>query len=127
MGEVIPACIQVTVSFKSTLEGAPSVNRALYSVPADVLHPDCCAGVDRSDHLVYAIEVKDLPGDLHCEDGRDFTCIPHHSPLETCFAHSVIKSMDCADVSQGYTQLPKYLRTLFRVRFALLLKRVPAA
>jgi hypothetical protein len=123
MGEVIPARIQ-TVAFKSTVEGAPSVNRALYSIPADVLHPDCCDGHDRSDCLVYAISVKDLPGPFHCQDGRDFAFIPHHDPLESCFAHSVVKSIDSADVAQAYTQLPKSLREPFRVRFASLLKPV---
>jgi hypothetical protein len=127
MGEVIPARIQTVVAFKSTVEGAPSVNRALYSTPADVVHPDCCDGRDRSDCLVYAISVKDLPGVLHCQDGRDFTFIPHHHPLETCFAHSVIKSVDSADVAQGYGQLPKSLREPFRVQFASLLKPVPIA
>lgn len=126
MGEVIPARIQ-TVSFKSSVEGAPSVNRALYSTPADVLHPDCCDGRDRSDYLVYAISVKDLPGVLHCQDGRDFAFIPHHHPLETCFAHSVVKSVDVADGAQVYRQLPKSLREQFRVRFASLLEPVTIA
>jgi hypothetical protein len=126
MGEVIPARIQ-TVAFKPTVDGAPSVNRALYSTPEDVLHPDCCDGRDRSDCLVYAISVKDLPRVLHCQDGRDFAFIPCHQPLETCFAHSVIKSVESADVAQGYRQLPKSLREQFRVRFASLLKPVPIA
>ena len=27
-----------------------SVNRSRYSKPEDVLHPDCCGGLDRSDY-----------------------------------------------------------------------------
>ncbi len=127
LGEVIPARIQTVVGFKSTIEGAPSVNRGLYSTPSDVLHPDCCDGRDRSDCTVYAIRVKNLPGVLHCQDGRDFAFVPHHQPLETCFAHAVVKSIDTADLARGYTQLPKSLRETFRVRFAFQLKPVPLA
>lgn len=75
--------------------GAPSYNRARYSLPLDVLHRDCCAGNDRSGQGIYAIRVSVIwrvDGDLTL--GRFYVTLPVHKPEETCYAHTEVWSLE---------------------------------
>jgi len=116
-GEVVPSSFN-SVSFQKDLDGAPSVNRSRFSGPYDVIHTDCAGGRDVSSFLVYFIEVASLPGPLQSDTGQMFAFYPHHRPLPTCGAHSVIGS--CLTGQPGeYSRPPRPIRNAFRVQLAM--------
>jgi hypothetical protein len=122
LGKVDPVAIKIGLSFpapKVGEMGCPSVNRSKYSVPADVLPPDC-AGRDLSGWIVFEIGVSKIPGPLEAADGRIFAFTPVHHPLPECYAHSVIVSGEFKGpaLAPVYSRPPETMRQEFRGLFA---------
>jgi hypothetical protein len=90
-----------------------SVNRARYSLPQDVLDPDCCHGKYRIDMVVLEFAVGDLPKKVAAHD-REFAFVPKHVPLECCYAHSEIWCNPQGDIDQPCERPSKTIRDLFR-------------
>ena len=66
-------------------ESGISVNRSRYSLPQDVLEPDCCNGNHRTGMIVLEFAVSDLP-DRIAADGREYAFVPKHVPHKCCYA-----------------------------------------
>lgn len=117
-GEIDPSRFN-SISFDKTMRGAPSVLRAKYAKPFDVLHADCAWGKDRSHDLVDFILVRDLPAHIKSDDGRIFVFYPSHQPERTCGAHSVIASCLADDPAKTYVKPSKSVRYDLRVKLAV--------
>lgn len=94
----------------------PSFNRAKYSVPEDVLHPDCCGGKRLQDGFgVLECSSTDLPTPLEAGDGRLFEFTTVHKPLQCCYAHTEI----CCKVDGDFVDSPSAkVKETFRVQLA---------
>lgn len=94
-----------------------SFNRGRYSLPEDVLHPDCCSGMIFKDWRVATLSVSDIPNQLRSGDDKEFRFSMHHTPERLCYPHSEIRCR------QGVTFLndrkpPKKVREEFRAILA---------
>lgn len=107
-----------SISFGSTYEGAPSVNRSKFSQPQDVIHSDCAGQKDVSDWLIYFISVDSIPTNIESGDKRIFTFFPIHVPLETCGSHSVITSALADDEKRNFMKPSKAVVNDLRVKLA---------
>ncbi len=92
-----------------------SVNRERYSLPQDVLEPDCCDGNRREGMVVLQFAVSDLPEQLSTSE-REYRFKPKHAPLECCYAHSAIWCNGEGNIDQPYEKPSKTARDLFRAR-----------
>lgn len=93
-----------------------SVNRELFSEPADVLLPA---------HLecgVVGFEVGDVPERLESGDGRVFEFRVEHVPEEDNYAHSEVRVFHNAERLGG--KPPKLVRRVFRLRLREKLQRL---
>jgi hypothetical protein len=97
-----------------------SVNRARYSLPQDVLEPDCCNGNHRPGMVVLEFAVGDLPGKIAAND-QEYAFVPKHVPLEVCYAHSEIWCNSEGNIERPCERPSKTIRDLFR---AELLSRI---
>jgi hypothetical protein len=93
-----------------------SVNRARYSLPQDVLEPDCCEGNHRTGMVVLEFAVNDFPKRIAAGDGREYVFLPKHVPRECCYAHSEIWCNSSGDIERGCEKPSKTVRDLFRAR-----------
>ena len=92
-----------------------SVNRARYSLPQDVLEPDCCNGNHRTGMVVLEFVVSDLPKRISA-NGREYAFVPKHVPHECCFAHSEIWCNSSGDTALPCEKPSKTIRDLFRAQ-----------
>ena len=90
-----------------------SVNRSKYSLPEDVLEPDCCDGNFRPEYVVLQILVSELPTEITASNGTSYRIRPVHRPKETCYSHSEIWCNEQGDIDQPYQRPPKDVRNLF--------------
>jgi hypothetical protein len=96
-------------------ESGISVNRARYSLPQDVLEPDCCNGNHRTGMVVLQFAVSDLPERI-AADGREYAFIPKHVPQDCCYAHSEIWCNPSGDIGLACEKPSKTIRNLFRAK-----------
>lgn len=96
-------------------ESGISVNRARYSLPQDVLEPDCCNGNHRTGMAVLEFVVSDLPERISA-NGREYAFVLKHVPHECCFAHSEIWCNSSGDIAQPCERPSKTIRDLFRAQ-----------
>lgn len=104
-----------------------SVNRSKYSIPEDVLEPDCCGGNIRSGQVVLEFLVDDLPAELP-EDDPKYRFALKHDPCECCYAHSVIWCNIDGDIGSPCLKPSKTVRDLFRAQLLIRMQeagRVP--
>lgn len=90
-----------------------SVNRARFSLPQDVLEPDCCNGNHRTGMVVLEFAVDDLPRTIAAND-REYAFVPKHVPRECCYAHSEIWCNSEGNIEQPCERPSKTIRDLFR-------------
>jgi hypothetical protein len=100
-----------------------SVNRSRYSVPQDVLEPDCCNGNARSGQVVLEFAVGDIPIQFPA-DTPEYRFTLKHDPRESCYPHSLIWCNADGDAGRPCLRPPKTIRDLFR---AELLPRMQSA
>jgi hypothetical protein len=100
-----------------------SVNRSRYSLPQDVLEPDCCNGNHRPGMVVLEFQVRDLPERI-ATDGREYLFVPKHVPYECCYAHSEIWCNTSGDINQANEKPSKTIRNLFRARLLVKIQEV---
>jgi hypothetical protein len=99
-----------------------STNRSKYSIPEDVLHPDCCAQKDYSRWGIAALEYQSLlelfeiSGDGNAPSRR-YRILVLHIPLEKCYAHTEITC--CAEGENTPSDTGK-VRRGFRAQLARL-------
>jgi hypothetical protein len=117
--ELLPSELE-TFSFDKEIEGAPSVNRGMFSSPEDVLHVDC-AGKPLQGWFVYCVTVGSLPQSLAAGDGKLFDFKPVHRPKTLCGAHSVISSYLKADVEQTYRMPTRPVKNALRAKLVSIL------
>jgi hypothetical protein len=110
----------LTVHFDDT---GISVNRSRYSLPQDVLEPDCCDGYVRVGQVVLEFLASDIPAQLPAEIPA-YRFVLRHVPLECCYAHSVIWVNEEGDIERPCLKPSKTVRNLFR---AELLTKMQAA
>ena len=115
LGEVVPS--QICCSFGDTIRKAPSLVRSKYGTFEDVLHPDCADGKDVSRHLVFFLEVSELPRNIESGKRELFDFYPFHDPDDTCYAHSVIackkQSNTTGDFDEPTAGVRNKLKALF--------------
>jgi hypothetical protein len=96
-----------------------SVNREKYSVPEDVLHPNCCDEKTYQNLGVFAFSVESVEAEALqlTNDARVFQFFLVHDPLKLCKAHSEIQ---CRELTTGDTleDVPKTIRERLRVRIS---------
>ena len=92
-----------------------SFNRAKYSQPEDVLHPDCCDGkILNSGWGVLECSSGDLPTPIAGPDGRTFRFEVVHAPRECCYAHTEL----CCKAGGEFVEPSPKVKEIFRVRLA---------
>ncbi len=109
-GKPVPLAFQ---AFSFERAAGRSVNRGKYSLPEDVLEPDCCDGNFRSEYVVLQILVSELPAEIPASNGTTYRIRPAHRPKETCYSHSEIWCNEQGDIDQPYRRPPKDVRNLF--------------
>jgi hypothetical protein len=93
-----------------------SFNRAKYSMPEDVLHPECCHGKELAGWGILECSSTNLPTPIGGTDGRAFQFEAVHQPLECCYAHTEIW---CKTGEGGVIDQPSpKVKEAFRVRLA---------
>ena len=122
-GELDPSRLN-SISFSKDIDGAPSFLRSKFSVPHDAIHCDCSGGMDRSDWLVYYLQVGDIPGPLRSGDNRLFRFPPVHRPLPLCGAHSVLGCCEVGDTSNKYVKPSRPVRNDLRAKLATKLQPI---
>ncbi len=98
-----------------------SVNRSRYSLPQDVLEPDCCGGHERTGHVVLEFAVADLTTLIPVE-GREFFFLIKHNPLPCCYPHSLIWCNAESDAEKPYVKPSKTVRNLIRAEILTRMK-----
>ena len=94
-----------------------SFNRARYSIPEDVLHPDCCNGKRLEVGWgVLECSAKNLPTPIAGTDGKEFEFEPIHKPLECCYAHTELWCKVCGGGSVD--EPSKKVKETFRVKLS---------
>ena len=109
-GKPVPLAFQ---AFSFERAAGHSVNRSKYSLPEDVLEPDCCDGNFRPEYVVLQILVSELPAEIPASNGTSYRIRPVHRPKETCYSHSEIWCNEQGDIDQPYQRPPKDVRNLF--------------
>lgn len=94
----------------------PSFNRAKYSTPEHVLHPDCCDGKLHVGYGVLICAISDLPTPVLGGDNREFRFSAVHRPERCCYAHTEIH---CTVEGNEVEQPSKVVKEKFRVALAL--------
>ena len=95
-----------------------SVNRGKFSVPGDVLEPDCCDGIQLTGWQVVALLVGDMPQRLISGDNREFHFFLRHMPVPRCYAHSEMWCNQGGPDVEVYDEPPKKVRDEFRMTLA---------
>jgi hypothetical protein len=94
-----------------------SFNREKYSIPEDVLHPDCSDGKKLEIGWgVLECSSTNLPTPLDGSDGKTFQFEPLHKPLECCYAHTELWCK--ADDGEFVDEPNRKVKETFRVRLA---------
>lgn len=93
-----------------------SFNRQKYSAPEDVLHADCCDGLQRSEWGILECSATDLPTALHSANGQQYDFFVKHVPRECCYAHSEIL---CRCGGDEVDEPSRKVKETFRVLLAL--------
>ena len=94
------------------------MNRGKFSVPGDVLEPDCCDGTQLTDWQVVALLVGDMPQRLISGDNREFHFFLRHMPVPRCYAHSEMWCNQGGPDVEAYDEPPKKVRDEFRMTLA---------
>lgn len=115
LGELVPS--QIRCSFGDTIEKSPSVVRAKYGRPNDVLHPDCANGKDVSHHLVFYLTAGGLPTDVESGNKERYDFYPFHDPKASCYAHSVIACKKQMNTSGNYDEPTHGVRNRLKALF----------
>jgi hypothetical protein len=120
-GKILPA------SFRFPKQ---SFNRSLFSKPEDVLHVDCCDGVEllpKGEWGVLECQISALPSPVNTTDGRSYMFFPKHAPEPTCYAHSELWCRRDLSDTMDYDHPPTSVREIFRIRLARVMSvRIPA-
>jgi hypothetical protein len=96
--------------------------RAKYSVPEDVLHPDCCDGKDLRHWGVLECSSTELPTPLISGDQRSFIFAAVHAPLECCYAHTEIRcECDGSDVIEPSKKVQEEFKVKLSLRAQILI------
>lgn len=113
-----PTALSISIEISIEAESGISVNRSRYSLPQDVLEPDCCSGNHRTGMVVLEFAVNDLPERV-AADGRDYAFVPKRVPHECCYAHSEIWCNSSGDIERACEKPPETIRDLFRAQLLL--------
>jgi hypothetical protein len=92
-----------------------SVNRGRYSLPQDVLEPDCCQNNTRPSMVVLEFAVEDVPTRIAAHN-REYIFAMKHVPEDRCYAHSEIWCNSSGDLQQPCEKPSKTIRDLFRAQ-----------
>lgn len=98
-----------------------SVNRSRYSLPQDVLEPDCCHGSPRAGQVVLEFAVSDLPMQLPMGN-PEYVFVLKHEPREFCYAHSEIWCNSDGNIERPCRKPSKTIRDLFRAELLTKMK-----
>ncbi len=97
-----------------------STNRSKYSVPEDVIHPDCCGQKDCSEWGIASLNLSalshvfELSGDTGGV-GERYRLLLRHVPLELCYAHTEIT---CAREGETVEHFTRKVKRGFRAQLA---------
>jgi hypothetical protein len=98
-----------------------SLNRGKYSKPKNVIHPNCCGGMDCAEWGIYTFTVGDVAAKVYenpqTKSRVRFSVV--HTPEELCRAHSEIACHD-ADGGKPVARVAKTIRHQFKINLARL-------
>lgn len=95
-----------------------SFNRGRYSKRTDVLHKDCCDGVELLGWRVATVLVRDIPSQITSGDGGSFRFFMRHTPRTCCYPHSEVWCNTVGASAEEYRKPSKMVREAFRVELA---------
>ena len=107
--------------------GTSCVREKYTDTPSDVLHRDCCGGIDPIETGILVTNVRSVEdGSFEISgDGRAFKLVVKHRPEPTCLAHTEIWC--CEPGQEPPPNPPPKVRRAFRAALALKLNVLVAA
>jgi hypothetical protein len=106
--------VLAAVGFKFEDHSGHSFNRSSFSIPTDVLEPDCCDGEHLVECKVLDVPVSAIPTEIGLSDDVIYKFRMKHVPSPCCYAHSELWCNKTGDVDQSYECPPKSIRTRLR-------------
>ena len=110
------------IALKFDDDSGQSFNRSRYSIPSDVLEPECCDGKQIIQHDVYSMKASCLPFKIPASGEPAYAFQMKHVPKPTCYAHSELWCNQGGRIEAAYECPPKRVKIELRIKLALCLK-----